>query len=358
MSHQKEILARFSGGAAAGMLYLPDLTLWYDWHRGQDTLPPEWREATLPEIARSMGVPAWLPVRPWSTETEGVKIEVTERQGERLVRCEAPSGELLARWILGPDGDWWQTEYPVKSKGDLQATLEAVEARSYVLDPAALQKADLMVGEDGILALEIPRRPYSDLLHEFLGWSEGLMLLGEPEVQEALVCLEEKLQILVREVAGLPGDIVFSPDNLDGQFISPRMFKKHLANSYQQSAEVLHEQEKHFAVHVGGPIRHLVRALAETGIDGIEGIAGPPQSNATLAEARALAGPDVTLWGGISQDLLVVTYEQDLLSAAVEQAVQEARGDGRIILGVADRVPVSADVDRLKALPGLIQQTG
>lgn len=358
MSHQKEILARFSGGAAAGMLYLPDLTLWYDWHHGQETLPSEWQEATLPEIARSMGVPVWLPVQPWRIKTEGVEISITETQSERLIRCEAPSGELLARWILGPDGDWWQTEYPVKGKSDLQAALEAVEARCYVLDPAASEKAELMVGEDGILALEIPRRPYSDLLHEFLGWSEGLMLLGEPEVQDALICLEEKLQILVREVAGLPGDIVFSPDNLDGQFISPRMFKKHLAGSYQQSAKILHEQDKSIVVHVGGPIRHLVRALAETGIDGIEGIAGPPQSNVTLAEARALAGPDVTLWGGISQDLLVATYEQDRLSATVEQAVQEARGDGRIILGVADRVPVNADVGRLKALPGLVQQAG
>ena len=358
MSHQKEILSRFSGEGGTSVLYLPDLTLWYDWHHGRDTLPSEWREATLPDIARSMGVPTWLPVQPWHTETQGVKIEVTEQHGERLVRCEAPSGELLARWILGPDGDWWQTEYPVKDKGDLQPALEAIEARSYVLDPAILEQGRRKVGEDGILALEIPRRPYSDLLHEFLGWSEGLMLLGEPEVQEALVCLEAKLQLLVRKVADLPGDIVFSPDNLDGQFISPRMFKKHLAGSYRQSAEVLHQHGKRLAVHVGGPVRHLVKVLAEAGVDGIEGIAGPPQSNATLAEARALAGPDVTLWGGISQDLLIETYEQDLLSAAVQQAVQEAKGDGRIILGVADRVPVSADLDRLKALPELIQQVG
>ena len=26
--------------------------------------------------------------------------------------CAAPSGALVERWTLGPDGDWWQTEYP------------------------------------------------------------------------------------------------------------------------------------------------------------------------------------------------------------------------------------------------------
>ena len=39
--------------------------------------------------------------------------------------------------------------------------------------------------------------------------------------------------------------------------------------------------------------------LAEAGVDGVEGIAGPPQSDITLAEARQLAGPGITLWGGI-----------------------------------------------------------
>jgi hypothetical protein len=40
-----------------------------------------------------------------------------------------------------------------------------------------LARLEATVGEEGILAIEIPRRPYSDLLHEFLGWSEGLFLV-------------------------------------------------------------------------------------------------------------------------------------------------------------------------------------
>jgi hypothetical protein len=305
-----------------------------------------------------MGVPIWFPVRPWRLESEGVEIEITRQQDERLVYWQAPSGQLRARWILGPDGDWWQTEYPVKGRADLQAALEAIEARRYVLEPAALEQAELLVDHDGIVALEIPRRPYSDLLHEFLGWSEGLMLLAEPEVEQALHCLEEKLQLLVAKVADLPGDMVLSPDNLDGQFISPRMFKKHLAGSYRETTKALHAAGKHVLVHVGGPIRHLVQPLAEAGIDGIEGIAGPPQSNVTLYEAREISGPDLTLWGGIAQDMLDSTYDQDMFLAAVAQAVREAGKDSRMILGVADKIPVNASLDRLKALPQIILQAG
>jgi len=40
----------------------------------------------------------------------------------------------------------------------------------------------------------------------------------------------------------------------------------------------------------------------------------------------------------------------------VFQAVQESKGDGRTILGIADKVPVDADISRLEAIPQLIEK--
>jgi hypothetical protein len=370
MTLQADILARFSGARLSGArfsghddgrpLYLPDLTLWYGWHHSRGTLPEPWADHSLPQIARAMGVPNWQVVRPWRVETPGVRQESIERDGERITRWETSAGTLTARWTLGPDGDWWQAEHLVKteagrsaerSRQSLAAAVELARARSYVLDPSALASVQTEVGEDGVVALEIPRRPYSDLLHDFLGWGEGLFLLGEPAVSEILAALEAALQGLVEQIARLPGQIVYSLDNLDGQFISPAAFERHLAPSYTRTAETVHDQGKHLLVHAGGPIRHLLAPLAATGVDGVEGIAGPPQSDASLAEARALVGPAFTLWGGIPQDFLLSTYDREAYEAAVRQAVQEASRDPRAILGVADRVPVDADVDRLAKPP-------
>jgi hypothetical protein len=59
----------------------------------------------------------------------------TEEDGKRVVRSETSAGTLVARWtLLGHGGDWWQTEYPVKTKEDLAAALELVQSKSYVLD--------------------------------------------------------------------------------------------------------------------------------------------------------------------------------------------------------------------------------
>ena len=100
----------------------------------------------------------------------------------------------------------------------------------------------------------------------------------------------------------------------------------------------------------------LLDPLAATGVDAIQGICGPPQSDASLSEARRIVGPEVTLWGGIPQDALLDTYSPAQFEAAVARAVEESAGDGRMILGVADRVPVDADVERLRTIPELVEQ--
>lgn len=356
MTGKEDLLKRFSGEATGDPLYLPDLTLWYEWHRTRGTLPESWRESSLPQIARTLDAPVWLPAQPWRIVTSGIKVETVETADERTITYEMSDRTLVARWTLGPDGDWWQTEYPVKSEQHLEAAVELIQSRTYVLDPSRLPDLRADVGEAGIVALALPKRPYSELLHEFLGWSEGLLLLGEPEVGKMLTLLESKLQGLVDQLTDLPGHIALSPDNLDGQFISPGAFERYLAGSYRRTAQILHGCGKRLVVHVGGPIRRLLKPLSTTGVDAIQGICGPPQSDVSLSETRKIVGPEITLWGGIPQDVMLETHQWGRFEEAVAQAAEEAIGDPRVILGVADRVPVHARLDRLEALPGLLDR--
>lgn len=353
---QDDILKRFRGEGGSGPLFLPNLNLWYGWHAGRGTLPQPWHDLTLPEIAAELGVPAWLTTRPYRVDVGEVAVITTEQDGQRTVVYEAPSGRLTERWTLGPDGDWWQTEFAAKTREDLPVVREIMQLRSYIYDPAELTRKQAEAGESGIAALELPRRPFSQLFLEWLGWSDGLLLFFDAQelAAEIMQIVEEKLQKLVRQIAGLPGDIVVSPDNLDAQFISPALFRRHLADSYRRSVEVLHQHDKILLAGTGGPIARLLKPLAGAGVDGVEGICGPPQSDASLAEARELAGPAFTLWGGIPQDALLPDWDEARFQAAVTQAVQEAQADRRAILGVADVVPIDADIARLQAIPALL----
>ncbi len=359
MTLKDHILRRFRTGSASAPLYLPNLTLWYGWHREHDTLPAAWRGWTLLQIARDLGAPAWLTARPYRITWDSVEVQQTETSSERLIRYRTPVGALTERWTLGPDGDWWETEYPVKTPDDLRVLAQIVAVRRYVVDTARLGRLHSEVGDDGVVALELPRRPFSQVFLEWLGWSDGLLLFFDARdlVEEIVALLEQQVQDLVAQIASLPGQIVLSPDNLDAQFISPAFFKRYLAASYRRTADLLHAHDKVLLAGTGGPIRKLLAPLAAAGVDGLDGISGPPQSDATLAEARPIAGPAFTLWGGIPQDALLPDFDQRDFEALVAQAAREANADPRAILGVADVVPIHADLARLQAIPPIPQLT-
>lgn len=360
MAHRDQVLSRFQpADSDKGALYLPNLTLWYGWHSEHGTLPAAWQGWSLPQIARSLGVPAWLTARPYTIDWGAVEVQQSEAAGQRLIRYRTPAGELTERWTLGPDGDWWETEYPVKTADDLRLLLQIVAARRYVVDTAGLERLLAEVGDAGVVALELPRRPFSQVFLEWLGWSAGLLLFFDAQdlVEEILAVLEDQVQALVAQIASLPGTIVVSPDNLDAQFVSPSFFKRYLAASYRRTADLLHAHDKVLLAGTGGPIRKLLAPLAAAGVDGLEGVSGLPQSDATLAEARSVVGPDFTLWGGIPQDALLPDFDHSQFEAIVAQAVREASADPRAILGIADVVPIHADFARLQALPLLLATT-
>ena len=217
-------------------LYLPNLTLWYSWQTNQGTMPEPWAGMTLPEICSELGVPAWDVARPFVLDPGNVVIETEETDGKRVTHFRAASGTLVERWELGPDGDWWQTEYAVKDQADLAILLEIVEERGYRLDATWVVEKQEAIGASGMVGLELPRRPFSQIFLEWLGWGDGLMLLWDaPDlIDQILDVLETKIQALVAELAEGEGSIVMSPDNLDAQFISPPFFTQYLAASYTQ----------------------------------------------------------------------------------------------------------------------------
>lgn len=359
MNARDALLSRLTGGAETppGAPWMLDLSLWYKWHRRRNTLPEAWRDLSEAQIAAHLGAPAWITARPWAVTHTGIDVIATDGEAERVIRYETADGTLTARWTLGPDGDWWQAEYPVKSPADLPAARAVIASRTISWDDAIAESAMAQAGETGIVGLELPMRPYSDLLHTTLGWGEGLMLfVGEqaPILMEMLELLEDQAVQTARHLASLPGHLLYAPDNLDGQYISPRGFRAYLQESYQRAAAIANDGSKPLLVHIGGPARRLLPLLAESGVTGVQGVAGQPQGDVTLPEARTAAGPDLALWGGIPQDLLIPLYPEADFEAVARQAQRDTAEDPRAIIGVSDRVSVDSDPARLQTLAAIL----
>jgi hypothetical protein len=355
MHFNENLLAQFHGQAPGRHLFMPDLSLWFEWHSQRGTLPEAHSESSLADIASALNCPAWMVRTPWQLEYDGIDVTRKKSETQHVIQYHTKSGVLSEVWDLGPDGDWWQKEYPVKDEDDLDAAGEIVKAMQYRFQASRLPEAD---SNPGIIeVIQVPKTPYSDMLHTLLGWSDGLMLMmaEEDRLTELLGVMEEKRNGLIRDLAAdFSHSIFLAPDNLDGQFISPAVFKNHLESSYQKTCEMLHRHNNCLWVHIGGISKHLLPLLAGSGIDGLSGISGPPQSDATLSDARKAAGPNVTLWGGIPQDYVMPMVELSLLIESVEAAKAFAAIDNRTIIGIADHVPVEAEFSRLQEISNRI----
>lgn len=327
-----------------------DLSLWHSRNSERNSLPECYRGWPLQNIYSDLGLVPWIIKRLWSVSYDGIDYSETRDSSSRTRSWKTPEGSLTARWEPGPDGDWWQTEYPVKEASDLALVSRIIQSMGYELS------SDLPEGESDDV-IELPMRPYSELLHSFLGWSEGLLIaMEEAEIITGLVnFMEDKYAALVQDLLRLPQASFLAPDNLDANFISPGIFSNNMATGYRKTADALHAADRTLTVHLGGYSRPLLAALAACGVDCLEGICGPPQGDAKLAEARGLAGTGTILWGALAQDCLLPSCTEEDFRRACSVALDEVQADGRSILGVADRVPPDAVFSRIEYLARLIQ---
>lgn len=349
MTMRELVEGKFSAVAHERPVFLPDLRIWYEWQKMQNTMPARWHGTSLDDLCRDLSIPIWRSVRPWQVDST-YPVTTSEEGGERTTTMEVNGTVITSRWTRGPDGDWWQSEYPAKSVDDLHAVLAYVESRRYQVDSVVTEESLAEVGDDGVVMVDLPARPFSWLMLEMLGWSDGLMLLLDAEaiVAKVVETAEQQLQQLVAELAGSRATLFYSPDNLDGQFVSPSYFSEYLSESYAKSSQMLHEQGKRLLVHAGGPVRMLLEPIAEVEIDAVVGVCGPPQGDSPIAEAREKAGSNLVLIGGVPQDNLLPSVDPAELGRSIDRMLADSADDPRIIASIADHVPIDADMERLE----------
>lgn len=328
---------------------LADLRLWHAWHRDRGTLPADASDESLAAACRALGLPAVEYLRPWHVEmSSGVDSRVAE---ERIQRWQfGPDSDhlLTASWEIGPDGDFWQTQYPVQTAEDLRTVIAYLEKRMISVDSDLVET--MVPPRECVTIVELPSRPFSWLMLELVGWSEGIMLLFDaPDlVAQLLELAEEQIDRLTRLLLKrLPASILLSPDNLDSQFVTPGFFAEHLGASYQSLAQAAHQHDHVVVVHTGGPIASLVKELADAGIDSVAGVAEPPQGDAGISRVIELSDRRVVPWGGIPQDVLMPVTPVDRAIETVRTAIAESEHAEFAILGFADHVPIEAEASRI-----------
>jgi len=357
-------MTRREGILAASQRRMPDrLPFFHYWRHSQIG----WAERECRN--RGMGM-CWL--RPCYTQTIH-DVEVSERQvvvgGRTLARTtySTPVGTVYQDEYREPGvGQWhanrswrdispWQTSRLLKGPDDYPVVQYIVEHTEYLADDFPIEQATDWLGEEGVVLANLPHSPMQTLLIDWIGSEEGRCfyhLADYPDLVEGLYqALCRSREPLDAIAARCPAPIVLCGDNVDGQLVSPPLFRRYFMPVYEHQARVLHEQGKLMAVHMDGLVGLLKELIGATPIDIIEALHPPPMGDLPLDEALA-AWPDKAIWIGFPGAIYALgpeatrAYALDLLHDC---------GDGkRLVIAMSTEELVSND--NLLALTSVLER--
>jgi hypothetical protein len=204
-----------------------------------------------------------------------------------------PVGKLNEKYKVNYAAFEWPAEWSIKDVNDY-------EIAEYILDDTEFfpryddfVNAEKMMGNDGIVEALAPKSPIQSMLYDLLGYKTFSLHyhLHRKEFNEFYQFYRRKQLEMYDVIAESPAEVILLDDNITGVVTDPRIFEEYCMPFYDEAAQLLHNKDKIFMVHLDGKLNCLRDLIAKTSIDVIEAFTPPPIGDVTIEEA-------MTIWKG------------------------------------------------------------
>lgn len=234
----------------------------------------------------------------------------------------------------------WIRKYPFKDISDYKILEYIIKDTIYEPNYEEYKKTNRIVGSEGVMMSRMGKTPFQSMLYELLGPEKCLLEFYDhpAKFQSLYELIFEKEKEKYKMFADSPANIAWCPDNITAMITSPNFFKKFCLPFYNQMADILHEKDKIFVVHMDGQLRALVDLIAETKIDVIEAFTPPPTGNLPISEARNI-WKDKVIWCNFPEILIATSDAKTIKDYTIELLKSVAPGDN-FILGFTENFPL------------------
>ncbi|MEN6645256.1 MAG: uroporphyrinogen decarboxylase family protein [Armatimonadia bacterium] len=392
MTYYERILAALRFEEGAGLAWVPRLDLWYNANRYCGTLPEEWREASLAEITRELGVgthaviPDFLdteePDEVWDralgldhVRNQPYRVRfrrterIVEREGDRTrVTYKLPAGELSAVLRYGEGMRRAGVtlvhveERVVKTLDDYRVLGALFEDVVVEVDGGRYGEYAAEVGDEGVVVAlaSVSASPVHHLLKEVVPYDRLYFdLYDHPEViADTAKAMAGYFEQVVGACAQSEAELVLLGANYDLMVTPPPMFEAHIAPWLKEAAERLHGVGKLLVTHTDGENDKLNGFYVECGVDVADSVCPAPMTRLSLEQYRRDFEGEVAIWGGLcSVCVLGESMTEEQFEAHVGEAIAAA-GDGKgIVLSLADTTPPGAEVGRLRRIGEMVGES-
>jgi len=353
MSSKERLMIAIAGGKPDRVPVIPDFSnmipakmtgkpFWEIYMNGNPTLYEAYCKA-----AKYYGIDGWYQASSSVKFTHKNRPEVsktiTNRTAERIterVTYKTPAGDL-----------WEERTYPiadpptttVKMLKDLEKDFPKIkyfygDIESY--DTEKVSEYRNMCGDDGIFVLnagypgmhvwsgyfhgglEPAIYAYQDHPEIFDEWTE---LMDRQIIRQTEIVLSQKPDVLL---LGGSGTITLS---------SPELVRKYTMPTIKKVCRMAKEAGVLSMLHSCGKTMDFLEMLAETELNCINPLEGPPMGDVDLAEAKRLYGKKMSLMGNLQTTEIMLRGTVTDVERAAKKAIDDAGKDGGFLLSTGDQ---------------------
>jgi len=296
------------------------------------------------EIGReSMGLLRWTSLHRLQTPNCSGGSEDIGHEGHRAMRdtLVTPVGTLTQRRRFEPTyGTQHIYEHYVKTLADFRVLTSYFADMRVVEDLSALHANRAALGDDGLCLVNCGRTPFQQLWVQWCSLDDLVLCLADgPEIVGECIEQMTRVQRQVFEiVARSDAQLVDIGDNITAPAIGVRYFEQYCVPAYRELSGMLAERARAVPlfVHMDGGLRPLHRAIADSGVGGIDSFSPPPDDDNPIDEA-------VRVWPGMR---LLVNFPSSVHIQPPEQVYQRAMEileegghTGRLQIQISENVP-------------------
>jgi len=296
-----------------------------------------------------------------TSETPHVTAEWVEYEeaGVRFGRStlKTPGGEVYATHRLGAAyGSSWYVDHYVKRSEDYRVVEFWVRDTVYRADYEAYQRTKEEVGDAGYVCGNFGYSPLMEMRVALLGIERFAMdQFDYPELFHSLLAaLMEKQREAYPLIAASPAEVVIYCGNCVPEVLG-RGFADYCLPCYDALGEMLHARGKKLGCHLDANNAYWAKAVEASRLDVIEAFTPAPDTDMSLAEARA-AWPRKTLWINFPSSLHLASPAR-IKGAAREMIASVAPARG-VIVGITENIPEDRWEASLTAIAEALHEIG
>jgi hypothetical protein len=384
------VTAVFDGRKPDRIPFIDRLELWHKTHVRAGRLPAEFRDLSLTDIHRRLGLGQQKFMAAYGQRLRGVELlvgfggrtlrhevdpvveyfprvsglAVQDQVGLTDITLMTPMGWLTMQYEMLPEmvaagTEAYIKEHLIKGPADYPIVEFILERMEWVPQYAQIQAMEAELGDIGYVAPMLGRTPFQQVLLEYLGEMNAFYALHDDPrpVVRLLGLLDARITEALHGLADWPIQYAEFGDNLHSLITNPRLFKEYCLPYYRRYADILHAQGKKMGSHTDGDVRSLLGLLAESGLDVAESFSPAPMTTCTNEDAWAAWPRGPMIWGGIPSTILEENFPEGEFRDFIFRLLDNV-GDRPLILGVGDQVTGNDLIDRVRWIAEQVEARG